>query len=114
VVELAEASAGVADHARQVAVNRLGVREHLALVEIAEQEERLRHLPLDRGGLEAPAYERFGGSAQRPVERRDDPPADHAGQHPHRRGEPHLREVERASDHRHRSGLDASVGDAEE
>jgi hypothetical protein len=53
VVQLREGSAGVGEHVGHVVVDRLDVREQVAVAEVAQERQRLRDPLVERGQLEA-------------------------------------------------------------
>ena len=57
VVELTERASRVGEHVRHVVVDRLHVREELAVVEVAGDPDRLRDVAVERGGAEPERHE---------------------------------------------------------
>ena len=98
VVELAERPPRVREHVRGERVDRLHLRQEVAVVEVGRDRPRLGQVLVERAELEAGPHERRRHPAHQLVEQRADGAAGEVRHRAHRRHEPHLREVERARD----------------
>ena len=102
VVELAERAPRVGVHAAHERVDRLDLREQVAVVEVGGDRPRLHHVLVDAGELVAALDQRRRRAAERAVELRDQPAAGERVDRPQRRDQRDLGEVERARHQRDR------------
>ena len=111
VVQLAEGAAGVGDHVRREAVDRLELRQVVGVVEVAHHRQRLRHQLLERRQLERPNGRSGRGAAARGLV----DPRDRAAtvgevqQRSERRDDRYLTDVERRAEHRDRRDREVRV-----
>ncbi len=110
VVELAHRPPRIGVHVRDEVVDRLDLRQEVAVVEVRQHGQRLRQVLVDRAQLEPAAHQRSGRAAEQPVQRRAEHAVGDVRDPADRRHDAHMGEVERARHHRDRLDRQGLVG----